>query len=308
MWEKKGHLFTPNGSLAFSQSHAQVPVVLPLGDRLRIYYSTRDALGKSHICFIEVSARDPQEILYQHDQSILPFGLPGTFDDSGVMPSCVIQRGDQIWMYYIGWTVRGTVPYHNAVGLAISHDGGVHFERAYQGPIITVNANEPYFSGTSFVMKLDHQWRMYYLSCIGWKSFDNKYEPFYHIKMATSHDGEVWQQNGEVAIDIEGDEGGIVSASIVRHNDLYHMWYGVRKGTDYRTNTTNTYRIGYAFSQDGVHWQRQDDATGIDLSAEGWDSEMISYPYVIHHNNRLLLFYNGNGFGKTGFGYAQHNI
>lgn len=308
MWHKKGHIFSPNGQHAFSKSHAQVPVILPIGDRFRIYYSTRDASGRSHICFIEVKADNPQEVLYQHDQSILNFGLPGTFDDSGVMPSCVVKRGDEIWLYYIGWTVRGTVPYHNGVGLAISTDGGIHFDRAYQGPIITVNANEPYFSGTSFVTLFDDQWRMYYLSCIGWQMHENKYEPYYHIKMASSLDGKTWQQNGEVAIDLAGDEGGIVSASIVEHDGLYRMWYGVRKGDDYRANTRNTYRIGYAHSKNGIDWQRDDLAAGIDLSAQGWDSEMISYPYVIKQGQELYMFYNGNGFGKTGIGYAKKSI
>ena len=40
------------------------------------------------------------------------------------------------------------------------------------------------------------------------------------------------------------------------------------------------------------------------MSAEGWDSEMICYPYVFEHRGRFFMLYNGNGYGKTGFGVA----
>jgi hypothetical protein len=31
---------------------------------------------------------------------------------------------------------------------------------------------------------------------------------------------------------------------------------------------------------------------------------MICYPCVVEVDGRTLMFYNGNGFGQTGFGYA----
>jgi hypothetical protein len=52
------------------------------------------------------------------------------------------------------------------------------------------------------------------------------------------------------------------------------------------------------------HWERKDDAAGIAPSDTGWDSAMIAYPAVIAIENRTLMFYNGNGFGVSGFGYA----
>ncbi|MFM8395102.1 MAG: hypothetical protein ACKOB4_14370, partial [Acidobacteriota bacterium] len=43
---------------------------------------------------------------------------------------------------------------------------------------------------------------------------------------------------------------------------------------------------------------------GIDVSAAGWDDEMIEYPFVFEHRGRLFMLYNGNGYGRTGFGLA----
>lgn len=42
----------------------------------------------------------------------------------------------------------------------------------------------------------------------------------------------------------------------------------------------------------------------IDVSSSGWDSEMIEYPFAFHHSGALYMLYNGNGYGKTGFGLA----
>ena len=53
-----------------------------------------------------------------------------------------------------------------------------------------------------------------------------------------------------------------------------------------------------------MDWTRKDGEAGIEVSLEGWDSEMISYPFVFNNGEDLIMLYNGNGFGKTGFGYA----
>ena len=44
---------------------------------------------------------------------------------------------------------------------------------------------------------------------------------------------------------------------------------------------------------------------GIDVSESGWDSEMISYPYIVEGEGELFMFYNGNGFGRSGFGLSR---
>jgi hypothetical protein len=73
------------------------------------------------------------------------------------------------------------------------------------------------------------------------------------------------------------------------------MWYSFRG---------QAYRIGYAESEDGRQWKRLDSHVGIDVSTTGWDSEMIEYPFVFDHKGQRYMLYNGNGFGKTGFGLA----
>lgn len=307
MWSKISLIYNVDGKYDWNTSHAQVPVADILSDRIRIYYATRNNEGKSNVSFIEVDKENPEKILFENDKPLFEFGNIGSFDDSGIMPSSIITVNNKKYLYYIGWTTRQTVPFQNAVGLAVSEDGGVTFKKNSEGPIISINHIEPYFSGTAYVMQDNEIFKMWYLSCVKWEVHDNKPEPLYNIKYAESLDGINWKQTGKVAIELNDDEGGLVSASVIKEQNIYKMWFGRRKKADYRNNLTNSYRIGYAESFDGINWERKDDLSGIDVSTVGWDSEMISYPNVFQNGKNLIILYNGNGFGKTGFGYGIWN-
>jgi hypothetical protein len=64
------------------------------------------------------------------------------------------------------------------------------------------------------------------------------------------------------------------------------------------------YKLSYAQSRNGLHWSRED-VQLPEVSYEGWDSEMICYPYVVWTDQYKCMFYNGNGYGATGIGYAE---
>ena len=85
------------------------------------------------------------------------------------------------------------------------------------------------------------------------------------------------------------------------------MWFCYRGSRDFRDGE-DAYRIGYAHSDDLKRWTRDDCGTGIGPSEHGWDSKMVAYPAVVIANGRTLMFYNGNGFGVDGFGYATLSV
>ena len=119
----------------------------------------------------------------------------------------------------------------------------------------------------------------------------------YHIRYAESDDGLHWRRSGRVCIDYQSEEEYAISRpSVLRDGDLYRMWYSYRG---------SSYRIGYAESDDGVAWVRKDEEAGIDVSPDGWDSEMIEYPCVFDHAGSRYMLYNGNGYGATGIGLAE---
>lgn len=149
--------------------------------------------------------------------------------------------------------------------------------------------------------------KIWYLNCTHWYDApDGKIEPCYHIKYAESADGIYWNRKGQIAIDyLNENEGGISRPSVLIEGGIYKMWYSYRAIDDYRNNKERSYRIGYAESTDGINWQRKDDLVGLNISPEGWDSEMIEYPMVFNHLGKKIMLYNGNGFGASGVGYAE---
>jgi hypothetical protein len=306
-WSKLGLIFKPETSYMWSKTHAQVPTVDIFSNKIwRIYYSARDSGNQSRISYFDVEAGNPSRVLYRHNLPILPLGRLGTFDDAGMMPSSIVTVGDVKYLYYTGWNVRKSVPYHNTIGLAISRDGGQTFDRAGDGPVLGPTLHEPYFVGTATVIQDQGLWRNWYAACTGWEIIDGKPEPRYHLKYAESRDGIDWKRNGDIAIDYRDDaEGGIVRASVMRARGRFCMWYSRREALGYRTERLNSYRIGYAESADGLYWKRMDDAVGIDVSDFGWDSDMIAYPCVIQTEDSNFMFYNGNGFGQSGIGVAR---
>jgi len=302
-WTKKGLIFKPDNHFDWMYSHAQVPTVLKLADRFRIYFATRDKNSLSHIACIDVDINDPQKVLKVYEKPVLPAGPLGAFDEDGTVPSCIIEQDQEIWLYYNGWNKKVTTPYHNAIGLVKSYDGGLTFERAYEGPVIDRTPFEPYMHVSPSVLKEEHEYKMWYVSGTKWVTVNNKHEPLYVLKFATSQDGISWDRTGISCIPQAHDQEAIATPSVLKDNGIYKMWYCFRDSEDFRDGA-GSYRMGYAESPDGKVWQRLDNKTGIRCSEEGWDSKMQCYPYVVKHDNQLFMFYSGNGFGKEGIGYA----
>lgn len=303
-WVKQGCIFRVDGQLPWMVSHAAVPLPRLLDDaRLRIYFGPRDAEGRTRIAFLDVDAVDPTRVLELHDRPALDLGRLGTFDDSGAMPGSLVSVGDDLYLFYIGWNRGVSVPYRNAIGLAVSTDGGVSFSRVHDGPVVDRNAREPYFTTTPYVMLENGTWRMWYASATGWTTVDGRPEPVYVIKYAESADAVTWRRDDVTCIVPRSPDEASTRPWVVRDSDTYRMWYCFRGIRGYRHNR-QSYRIGYAESSDGVSWTRKDEHAGIAVSDNGWDCEMVAYPSVYQYRGTSHLLYNGNGFGTTGMGHA----
>ena len=310
-WQKLGMLWKPTGDVDWAQSHATQAVVQVISsDRWAIYLSSRDSLGKSRIGRLTVdpaplATGGTPEVIAFDPQPVLSLGTVGAFDDSGVMPSCLVEHEGELRLYYMGWNVLKTVPYRVSIGLAISRNGGATFQRYSDGPIIDRSVAEPYFATTPNVHREGDRWRMWYASATGWRQIADRWEPRYLIKHVDSTDGIAWNLTGQVCID-PGEGFAAGSPCVYRlPSQRYGMFYSFRSLTDYRFDRSKSYRLGYAESADGDHWSRCDEHVGIDRSDEGWDWEMIAYSTLQRHDGALYLLYNGNGFGKSGVGIAK---
>lgn len=296
-WEKRGRIFSPRGQYDWVQTHGMLPVADNIGDDLfRIYFSGRDVSNRSRIGYIEIDINDPGTILYLSEVPVLDLGKLGCFDDNGVTPTWMVTHDNKKFLYYFGWNKGSSVRAAEVSGLSISTDGGKTFERYSEAPIIDRTNMEPYtILVISCVVIEDGVWRMWYDSADEWT---NKELPKYNIKYAESLDGIHWKREGIVSVDyIYPGESRVSRASVTKENGLYKMWYcyAIESGG---------YKMGYAESDDGLRFYRRDHDVGIEVSPTGWDSEMVCYPYVFQHREQTYMLYCGNGYGKTGFGYA----
>ena len=138
---------------------------------------------------------------------------------------------------------------------------------------------------------------MWYGSTRSWDAGND--EMLHVIQGASSTDGLRWVKRG-LAVPYElGVAQAFSRPTIVGDaKSGYQMWFSYRGGGNSR------YKIGYATSEDGDGWTLRIADAGIDVSPTGWDSEMIEYPFVFSHDGELLMLYNGNNYGRTGFGVA----
>jgi hypothetical protein len=286
-------------------TRAMLPTPLLLHDRIRIFYCSRDAQNRSRTSFIDVDRNNPKMVLAVNERPVLDVGALGAFDDVGALPSWIVDLGGAIYLFFLGVNIKVTVPYGYAIGLAESRDRGETFTRVFDGPIIDRNAREPYLATSCSVIRQSGIWHMWYTSGTGWfMTSEGKPEVLYDIKYATSVDGRDWKRDNVTCIAPGHPGEAIGRPTVLLDNDVWRMWYSYRGSLDFRDGE-DSYRLGYAEARQPTKWTRRDDKAGLPPASDGWDSKMVAYPNVIVVDGRKYLFYNGNGFGQTGFGCAE---
>ena len=305
-WKKLGHIYEVAGRHGFDLTHCHKPTPLLVDDdTLRVYFGTRDERNRTRTTFIDLDPLNLLKIKYIHDRPVIDLGKIGAFDDSGANVCSIVRDGGRVLMYYIGANTSTTVHMRNAVGIAVSEDGGLTFRRMYDGPVLDRTKDEPYYIGAAEVLREGDLWKCYYTSGNEWRIIDGKPEIDYQIKYATSRNGIDWLRDNLQVIQPAYDSEVCARPSVWHENGLYHMYFSRRSMAGFRQTSSSGYRAGYARSTDGVTWQRLDNEAGLPPAPSGWDSEGIAYPYYFNLSGRELLFYNGNQFGRSGFGVAE---
>lgn len=312
-WQKRGLLFNPalHDTPDWMQSFAQAPSALIFDDYVRVYFSCRpkpDANGQyvSYSAWVDLDRKDLFNIKRIAQEPIFKLGERGTFDEFGTYPTSVIKKDNTYLAYYAGWTRCESVPFNVAIGAGISKNNGDSFEKTGSGgPVLSYSLNEPFILSGPKIRYFNGIWYLFYIAGRNWIPNNGKPEPVYKIRMATSTDAFNWVKADRDLIEsrIESNEAQ-ASPDVFFKNGKYHMFFCYRYGLDYR-GKQNGYRIGYASSTDLINWTRDDSKAGIDVSAEGWDSEMISYPHVFELDGKIYMLYLGNAVGREGFGLAE---
>lgn len=311
-WRKRGLVFDPAAieRPEWMDSFAQAPATLVFDAFVRVFFCCRpkpDANGQyvSRCAYVDLDRADLQRVVRVSSQPLMPLGGLGTFDEFGTYPVSVIRAGDQLRAYYGGWTRCASVPFDVAIGYAVSTDEGNTFAKYGSGPVLGAGLDEPFVISGPKIRRFNDRWYLFYIAGTKWIPTNGRAEPVYRIRMAVSDDGVQWRRHGRelIAPRLEADECQ-ASPDVIFANGRYHMFFCYRYSLGYRGRDKG-YRIGYASSTDLVSWTRDDGKAGIDVSEDGWDAEMISYPHVFELDGRTLMFYLGNQVGRHGFGLAE---
>jgi hypothetical protein len=267
-------------------------------DTIRLYVAMCDQDTVGRIGYVDVDARDPRRVVAVSAEPVLDIGQPGCFDDNGVLPLCIIRRETGHWLYYNGYQLTPKARYLMFTGLAMSTDGGASFRRHSRVPVLDRTDAEPLVRTAAFVMATENGFRMWYVGGDRQELVGDRMRPVYDLRHAVSVDGVHWPDHGDVVIPLtEAHTHGYGRPFVVKQGEEYRMWYSIRR-------RDVGYRLGYAVSSDGLAWSRRDDEAGIDISASGWDSQSVSYSAFVPTPFGSYLFYNGNDYGRTGFGVA----
>lgn len=298
-WKKLGRVFNPATIEDKGLSAALMPIAEILDENkgiVRVYFSPRDQQNRSQVHFFDFAISNPGAVLNVSRTPLFVHGKIGAFDDAGITLGSLVSANEKKLLYYTGWNLTIGAPFNNSIGVAEYTQGSFH--RYGDGPIMTRTLHEPYSCASPFVIYEKGIFRMWYASMDKWQEEPGSglHKHYYNIKYSESSDGINWVRNNIIAIDYESpDEYAFGRPFVLKENGRYKMWYAYRG---------DFYKIGYAVSEDGIHWERQDHESGIEVSESGWDSEMIEYPHIFDYAGKRYMLYNGNGYGKTGIGLA----
>lgn len=299
-WKKKGLIYAPDKGLWWSQFYGMMPTpeFLKTENIIRVYFGITDTDKNGRATYIDLDADNPSKIIYRHNNFILDIGGIGMFDDSGVIPSSIVNVNRKKYLYYVGFQRCVKVPYMLFSGLAIN-ENNQGFVRYSDAPIIDRNSLNAVSNAAPYVIRHDGIFKMWFWLGKEWTTVNNKLYIKAEICYAESSDGLQWNLFDKPCIKLNPEkEFSVGRPCVIFEDGKYKMWYSVR-------TLEKLYRLGYAESPNGIDWLRRDEESGIDVSESGWDSEMICYPAVIKVKNKTFLFYNGNNNGETGFGYAE---
>jgi predicted GH43/DUF377 family glycosyl hydrolase len=300
-WKKMGLIYTPSRKDDWRNNSALTPTAFSLNDEtMRVFASFRDKSGVGRIGYVDVSAKDPNNVLKISHEPVLDIGKRGMFDDNGIILGDLIRVNNKLYMYYVGFQLVQKIKFLAFTGLAISTDNGETFTRYKETPILDRSDEAFYIRAIHSIIFEDNKFKFWYATGNGWENINGIDYPQYDINYIESDDGINFPVNGLKCLtnNTSNLEYRIGRPRVYKNNSKYIMnfTYGTKDGK---------YIAGQATSFDGINWKRNDSELGMALSKKGWDSIHLIYPSIINCNDKTYMFYNGNNHGYDGIGYAE---
>jgi hypothetical protein len=298
-WIKQGLLYAlpQKGLHPKLVSHTANPTPFHLyDDTYRIFFSSRDSQNRSSIGAVDIDILT-KRVVKEHDTPFIEHGPLGSFYQDGISLGNYYEASGRLYLTFMGWQNPPDGHWRGDIGrLVVKPD--LSLEIASSEPLIASDQIDPLSLSYPWVIRTrDERYDMWYGSTLKWDAGNG--EMLHVLKHAQSTDGEIFTKTTcEVPSSIGIAQAFSRPTVLNSVNSGWHMWFSYRAGNGV------PYRIGHATSEDGMRWALSLTSGNLDVSPTGWDSHMVEYPYVFRHKDEVIMLYNGDGYGKTGFGMA----
>jgi len=302
----------PPGPAPFDVSACMNPFVLRRDDEYWMFYAGGNADGRKLICL--AIARVDDLTNWRRLGPLFDFGAPGAFDEMWCVLPCVHRFGNKWHLYYSSLSAdkNAGLQGFRGIGLAVSDDL-LNWKRYSTEPVLLGDGfpewpNNRGIAGGGPIIEIPQPdgrilYRMYYTLATGSPSKDLLVDQAKQAVVAHSFDGIQWFDKQVVLrprAEAAYENAATIALNIWKTRKRYRAIYaGI--GTKF-----GAYSICEAVSRDGLVWERGEPGVNLALTpaGDGWESQMTEYPNIIEENDRLRLFYCGNGYGRTGIGTA----
>lgn len=297
-WRKLGRVLEADGSPLW-RSHVMLPTPYVMADRVRVFFAGCDDDLRGRVFFADFAPEPPFPVIGRSPGPVFDVGPRGAFDCDGVNPSQAFRLDGRLALIYIGWE-RGPAeaPYTLIAALAISDDEGQSFTRL-KAPLLPPIPGERFFRTAASMDRHGERYRLLYIGGDSFVMGDNgRALPVYSLMELASDDLMDWGGPGRVlmAPDVEGGEVGFGRPVVVPA--------GAAEGGDQLMVSLRT-RAGYTLVETPMNFEagtRPPLAPVVPGPFDAWEDEMTCFGAPCVVGDHELLFYNGNGYGRSGMG------
>lgn len=296
-WEKIGLVYSlKNTNNEYLNSHASNPTAIEINDGIfRVFFSARDSRNRSSVSAFDIDMRT-FKVVNEFDTPLFKYDSNSVFYPDGISCSSIYKVGNKQYLTFMGWVNKKNEHWRGLIGRVELGENLSILENTSE-ILLNLNSLDKISLSYPFIIYENNLYTMYYGSTINWNYENN--EMLHVINYAESLDGKNFIPKGLAFPYIPGVAQAFSRPAILVQNSDKHAWFSYRGGNG------DKYKIGYAHSKKNSPWNLALNTNTISTSNEGWDCEMVEYPFVYKFEEEIFMLYNGNNYGKSGIGLAR---
>lgn len=296
MWVRIGWIDPPVGIGEWCSSHLSMPFCIAKNsNEFRVFFNSRDSDKRSHIGWVDfdLNSKNISKMNFGSLPIVSP-GIPGEFDEHGVSGSYYEIESGLLRIWNFGWRRSSGLAWTNAIGLVEKRNDKIDSISSNR-LIMQSNDFEKYGAAYPYLISKGSLRYMFYgaFDVYGIPSLNETYS--FISKRALIGSDLAISSRVNMINHLSG-QSAQSRPCIIKDGEGYRAWISV-KGEGYV--------IRSAFSSDLSNWHWSEDEFGLEPSGLNGEISEVCYSHVVDVMNSRFMFYNGDGFGKTGIGIAK---